>query len=111
MALFYDEIDKKSFIYQPNMSRSRQRYRGPRDSQKINLEISQFLYDLNNINKKTDEFILMTLRYSAYVARGTIVDGIVYSGTSDNVIVGILEMASEIEDLKNRIIEMERKYV
>ena len=111
MALFYSEINKRSFVYQPNMSRSRQRYRGPRDSQKINLEISQFLYDVNNINKKTDEFTLMTLRYAAYVARGTIIDNISYSGTSDNVLIGVLEMASEIEDLKNRIVEMERKYV
>lgn len=111
MALFYDEVDKKKWIYQPNFSRSRQRYRGNRESAKINLEISQFVFDINNIYNKINALLQSSMRYSAYITRGASIDDTQYSGTGDNEMMGLLQMASEVEDLKNRIQEMERKYV
>jgi len=111
MSLFYDLVDRKKWIYQPNFSRSRQRYRGNRDSAKINLEISQFVFDVHNIDKKIKDLLQTTMRFNAYVVRGATIEGAQYSGTQDNQMIGLLEMSSEIEDLKNRIQEMERKYV
>lgn len=111
MALFYDEVDKRKAMYEPAFKRSRQRYRGSRESYKVNLEISQFLFDVNNIDKKLTNFINTYVRYAAYISRGFTIDNIEYSGTESNEVMGILDMSFEIEDLKNRIIEMERKYV
>lgn len=111
MGLFYNEVDRKKWIYQPNFSRSRQRYRGNRESAKINLEISQFVFDINNINKKIQDLLETTLRFSAYIARGATIEGVEYSPLGDNEMIGLVQMSSEVEDLKNRIQEMERKYV
>ena len=111
MPLFYEEVNKKSWFYQPNLSRSRQRYRGTRESAKLNLEIQQFLYDVYRINSKSDALISTSVRYAAYISRGTTIEDIEFSGTNDNAIVGLTQMSSDVEDLRNRIIELERKYV
>lgn len=70
----YDNIDSNdiesrkeySRMYQPNFTRSRQIYRGPRDSEKTNLEIQQLAYDLayvhaqlNHIQDISKDFSLM----------------------------------------------------
>ena len=39
-------------LRQPNLIRQRHRFQGPRESEKINLEINQIKYDLMNINRK-----------------------------------------------------------
>ena len=48
----YSELNKTTWSYVPNLVRWRQRYRGPRESQKINQEISQILYDLYQANQR-----------------------------------------------------------
>lgn len=61
----YDKIDSNdldsnkeySRFYQPNFTRSRQYYRSPRESGKVNLEINQLLYDLTRLKKITDDYI------------------------------------------------------
>jgi hypothetical protein len=111
MSLFYNEVDRRKWIYQPNFSRSRQKYRGNRESYSINLEISQFVFDVYNIHKKMTTFVETTMRYSSYISRGASISDVEYSGTGSNVMTGLLDMSSEVEDLKNRVKEMERKYV
>lgn len=112
MSLFYNEVDRKKWIYEPNLSRTRHRYRGNRESYKVNLEISQFVFDVNNIYKKMTNFLDTTMRYVSYISRGSTILDIEYSGTTEpNVMIGLLDMSSEVEELKNRVIEMERKYV
>lgn len=110
MALFYQETEKQTWLYEPSSSRSRQRYRGPRESYKINLEISSFLFDVKNINKKMNQLIQSSLRYAAYISRGADLDGASYADSFTSLI-GVLDMSSQVEDLKNRITEMERRYV
>ena len=39
-------------FYQPNLSRSRQALRSPRSSERINLEVSQFLFDIYKLYEK-----------------------------------------------------------
>lgn len=46
----YSELDKRAWSYSPNLVRWRQRYKGVRDSLKINQEASQILYDLYQLN-------------------------------------------------------------
>ena len=110
MAIFYQEIDRKKWFYEPASSRSRQRYRGARESYKVNLEISSFLFDINNINKKMNNLVQTSLRHAAYIARGVELDPVSYADTF-TALIGFLDMSSQVEDLKTRIIEMERKHV
>jgi hypothetical protein len=42
-------------MYQPNFTRTRQIYRGPRNSEKTNLEIQQIAYDLACTDAKLNE--------------------------------------------------------
>lgn len=59
MSSFYDNIDSNdtesnkeySRVYAPQFTRTRQIYKGPRDSEKVNLEINQILFDINQINE------------------------------------------------------------
>lgn len=110
MAIFYQEIDKTRWFYEPSSGRSRHRYRGVRESHKVNLEISSFLFDINNINKKMNNLVQSSLRHAAYVARGVELSPASYAN-SFTALIGLLDMSSQIEDLKNRVTEMERKHV
>jgi len=49
---FSNEKDKKNDIYQPLLSRSRQIYRGPRNSEQENLEQDQLVIDIARLKKK-----------------------------------------------------------
>lgn len=49
-GIFYTRIDKKSLVYQPSYTRVRHRYRGHRESHKVNLEMSQMYAELARID-------------------------------------------------------------
>lgn len=49
-GVFYTRIDKKSLVYQPSYTRVRHRYRGHRESHKVNLEMSQMYAELARID-------------------------------------------------------------
>ncbi len=114
MALLYNEIDTKYFVYQPNMVRSRQRYKGPRDSAKINLEIQQYLYDMGKVYKRSAEVINDTVAYAADIVRGTTFDDIEFSWENDATpgvepvfLEGFIDLAAKVEGLRQRIIKLE----
>lgn len=52
--LVYAEVDRRNWLLQPNFVRSRARFRGPRETEKINLEINQMYYDLHRTRAKMD---------------------------------------------------------
>lgn len=62
MSSLYDNINSNdlnsnkeySRLYAPQLTRTRQIYKGPRDSEKVNLEINQILFDINWINEKIE---------------------------------------------------------
>ncbi len=81
MSELYDRINSNSLesnkeyltLYAPNFTRTRQIYKGPRDSEKVNLEINQMLWDLHNINDrieyiKTTQEDIMSAFENGYVA-------------------------------------------
>jgi len=113
MAILYSDENKNSWFYQPNFTKSRHRYRGRVESSKLNLEISQFNYDIRNINKKINSIMIDTLSLSSSISRGE--DSISYSlyrnSKTFNTLDGLPNMRSKVENLKNRVTEMERKNV
>lgn len=52
---FYSRYDKAKNIFQPFLQRSRQIYRGHRDSAKENLESHQFRMDVEVLRKKIED--------------------------------------------------------
>jgi hypothetical protein len=64
-SYLYNEYNKEDNIYQPQLSRSRQIYRGPRESQKQNLEQDQFLYDVAKLQQRILEAEALLLRMSS----------------------------------------------
>jgi hypothetical protein len=53
MPLFYWTVDTSQFILQPQTTRWRSRYRGPRESWKQNLEMNQIAYDIHQLYTRT----------------------------------------------------------
>jgi len=51
-SYFYNEFDKSQNIFQPILQRSRQIYRGHRESGKINLEQDQFKMDVSRLEAR-----------------------------------------------------------
>lgn len=54
MPELYEE-DRQRRIRQPNLTRQRHRFKGPRESEKINQEIYQIRYDAMKLHQKLDE--------------------------------------------------------
>lgn len=65
---FYNENDKSKNIYQPLFIRSRQKYRGPRESAGQNLEQDQILVDIARLKNRISslENILIEMSESFY---------------------------------------------
>lgn len=64
--ILYNTINRRLFISAPTLTRWRARHRGPRESYKINTEITQLLYDIRVLYEKYDT-LADQLNYNADV--------------------------------------------
>jgi hypothetical protein len=110
MPITYSEADKRYWYYQPQLTRWRHRYRGPRESLKINQEIGQLLYDLTKIKQRNDELLAELDYYTDIMQNGWDFDGDVdYTDYSSSTtfapaeLPGNIDLASRIESLRNRV--------
>lgn len=106
MAEFFSAPDKNPSV--PQIQRSRQRFRGPRDSSKHNLEAAQFYYDVERLYERFKE---ISLHFSDNC--NSLVDGapMPVGATPTYVPVfvpGVQELAKEISLLENRIKSLEK---
>jgi predicted RNA-binding protein associated with RNAse of E/G family len=115
MATLYSEIDKSDWYYQPNFVRFRHRYRGVRESYKINTEITQYYYDIRKIFNESESIRDDLDTYSDIILNGGTIDGCVYyevlSATpieSNLELIGLSELAIRTEKLRNRTKILER---
>lgn len=110
---FYSRINFESVTYQPSYTRVRHRYRGHRESHKINLEISQMYAELCTISRDTDE---AEDNLEFYV--NNILNGVTYSSiyftdqdatpTNENVsITGLNNFMGKLSALEQRIRRLE----
>lgn len=53
MTTLYHSLDQRQFLSQPQMGRARHRWRGWRESSKVNLEIQQFYFDVLKLTANT----------------------------------------------------------
>lgn len=92
----------------PQFQRSRQRLRGPRESEKMNLEVAQFYYDIERLYERLQEVGVRLASNIAAIEDGT-VSLEVYEGGSSTVslISGMLDIATEISMLEDRVRSLE----
>lgn len=60
MPNFYVSVPNRHFVTQPQLIRWRSRYRGPRESFKINSEMKALQYDIAKIYQKVNSLILLS---------------------------------------------------
>lgn len=87
---------------EPQLQRARQRYRGPRNSERINLEAAQFLYDVSRIHERLNNVQTDFKNALSLLANGgTTVHGESLRGV-ENLAADIIALEKRIRMLENR---------
>lgn len=101
----YKSYDKRHHLDAPEFTRSNHRYRGPRESSKVNLEIGQLIYSFAKLGERYDSFQEEFSGLSDILLEGGVIEG-VYSNEGDVEhieIHGLNEIAAKIQQLNLRI--------
>lgn len=134
MPVFYSTTDHHVQLLQPQSLRSRSRYRGPRESDKTNLEISQMTYDIVRLYTLMDDLDTTLEEHIAVLDEGGDPTGpSIYSvesvswseladltwgelaaqtwgeaSTTPEDVLGIGDLAGRIQELCFRVAQLER---
>ena len=114
MPVLYRTIDKRNWTHQPQLTRWRHRWRGNRESLKVNTEINQTFYDLTRLNTRA-ETVDSTLETNRDTIRdGGYLGGIDFQWASDATptiepvfLPGMDDVTTRIELLRKRIRDLE----
>lgn len=104
----------KDIIVQPQFTRHHHAYRSPMSSEIINLEISQFRFDLAKTYKKASDIIIdFEQKMSFLYATNSSLTGCTFYRASDEssgnfITNSIDEITNKIEVLKNRLHRLEK---
>jgi hypothetical protein len=113
VGTFYSRMNKDSWLYQPNFRRSRHRYRGHRESFKINLEINQMYTDLCNLDIKLTQGEDQLDQLVSNILEGVTHTGITYTDTDatptdeEVILLSMNEFTANMAALKERIKRLE----
>jgi hypothetical protein len=134
MPVLYSTTDHHVQLLQPQVQRFRSRYRGPRESSKTNLEISQITYDIirlytlmNDLDTTLDEHITIFDEggdptgpsiYSVESTSWSELEGLTWGdlstqtwgevSTTPEDILGLDDLAGRIQELCFRVAQLER---
>lgn len=101
--ILYTMLDRRKWIMAPNFVRTRHRYRGYRESAKINLEIHSMTYDLKRIKK---QIIDLQSTWDQYLT--DLVSGVVLDLTSTTLTVeGLDSLNARVANVMRRIQSLE----
>lgn len=111
----YTETDRRFWFYQPNLVRWRHRWRGPRESLKINQELGQTVFDIYNLKQKKDSLRKTTQLYLDYYLDGWDFDSNIDfnweldAEPSDSAaeFIGYSELIARVESLRKRVKRLE----
>lgn len=106
MPEFYSEHNMRRQFNAPNFTRTRHRFRGPRESEKINLEMNQMYTAIQVLHKNHDEFQHRFVESATTLLEG---EGLTVEMNEDGpiVLVGLEELASRIDMLRRRVKALE----
>ena len=96
-------VDRDAWVYSPTYIRTRHRYRGARESAKLNLEVYSFNYDVRRINKQLTKSNDDLLLYMNIIQNGGTVD----LGDSYLAVEGLDRLSAHVENVKRRIRSLE----
>jgi len=114
-GIFYTRLQRGATLHQPGYSRVRHRFRGHRETEKINLEIGQMYAELSRLDSSITE---AENELEAYV--GDVNNGVTYSNitftdedatpTNANVTLEALSpFMGKLAGLENRIVRLENE--
>lgn len=108
MPTFYFDTDIRAQFSAPQFTRLRHRYRGVRESWKVNLEIDQLLFSITDLYRRYnilhDNFVL---------AKELLIEGGAVTGVTDYdddpmVLDGLDSLIQQVAALKARVKRLER---
>lgn len=106
MPIFYDNNKTTFELTEPQLTRWRHRYRGHRESLKVNTEGDQMKYDIHSLYAQLESLRERLMRNFHLLEQGGEVDAL-YSedgGAEDSVVLsGLDSIAAEIEALRHRL--------
>lgn len=111
----YIDVDKNEVsISQPQFQRNRHRYRGPKESYKINLEMDQFHFDVRKLFQEYSEASDFFDFSTELLYDGGVLPEVEYVWDDSTPLLeslqleGIESLACRVEALHNRIRRLER---
>ena len=100
MSVLFHDKDRRSQLTQPQISRYRSRFRGPRESSEINLEIHQTYYDVARLYARANDMVqTMAEHRETLWDGGTVVDAV--------AIEGLTELITRVDRLRSRVAALE----
>lgn len=115
VGILWSEIDKRDWTFQPQFTRWRHRWRGKRESLKINTEINQFYYDVRRLNSRSEDVSAALVENRSTIRDGGDVTGVEFQWTTDATptiepvqLDGMDNIISRIQQLRNRIEDLEQ---
>lgn len=106
MPIFYHTFNERLYFDAPQFNRMRHRYRGVRESAKVNLEIDQTSFSINRLYEKQTVFDDSFVLYAELLTEGGNV-GVNDGNNAPIVITGIDELAARIEGVTKRVKALE----
>lgn len=102
-TLLYKTYDKREHLDAPQYTRLKQRYRGPRESYKANLEINQLLHSVAKLNEVYDLFQAEFEDIGSVFLSGGELPTVLGEDGEAIHLQGLNEIAAKIEQLHIRI--------
>jgi len=112
-GVFYSRLDKKGWLHQPSFVRRRHRYRGHRESLKINQEIDSLYADMSYLDMELTEAENNLDTYVSNILNGVTHTGITYTDEDatpvdfEVTILSIDTLAANMAALEQRIERLE----
>jgi len=108
MSTFYSNYDKRQHFNAPQFNRMRHRYRGTRETYKINLEIGQLTYSIHKLYKVHEEFKEDFIQKAELLLEG---GDIGVNDESDQAInlTGLEDLVARVSSLANRVNSLDKE--
>lgn len=108
MPTFYFETDLRAEFSAPQFTRLRARYRGVRESWKVNLEIDQLLFSITGLYDRYNTLHADLVLTSELLFEGGAVTGVTDYDDDPLVLEGLNSLIEDVAALKARVKRLER---
>lgn len=104
MPVFYVDVNRREFFNAPQYTRQNHRFRGPRESEKVNLEITQMYFSINRLYNLTANLRQRYLELAdLLLTGGTISEDLLDEDDDAHVLEGIEPLVDRTALLERRL--------